>query len=38
MDFIKWACDEINYKGNITLKKLRKVKYNSLQMKKEGGK
>jgi hypothetical protein len=37
-DFIKWACDEINYKGNITLKKLRKVKYNSIQIKKEGGK
>lgn len=37
-DFIRWACDEINYKGNITLKKLRKVKYNSLQIKKEGGK
>jgi len=37
-DFIRWACDEINYKGNITLKKLRKVKYFGQESKKEGGK
>jgi hypothetical protein len=37
-DFIKWACDEINYKGNKTLKKLLKVKYLSQQRKKEGSK
>jgi hypothetical protein len=37
-DFIRWACDEINYKGNITLKKLRKVQYFGQEHKKEGGK
>lgn len=26
-DFIKWACNEIQYKGTKTLKKLRKVQY-----------
>ena len=36
-DFIKWGCDEVNYKGNITLKKLRKIQYMGQQHKKEGG-
>lgn len=36
--FIRWASNEIQYKGNKTLKKLNKVKYNSQQNKKEGGK
>lgn len=30
-DFINWACNEINYKGTQTLKKLQKVKYFSSQ-------
>jgi len=38
IDFIKWACDEINYKGNITLKKLQKVKYLGQMSQKKRGK
>lgn len=37
-DFIRWACDEINYKGNKTLKKLGKIRYFSTHHNKEGGK
>jgi hypothetical protein len=36
--FISWACDEIQYKGRKTLKKLRTVKFHSQQSKKEGAK
>lgn len=37
-DFIRWGCDEIQYKGNKTLKKLRNVQYHSQQIKKEESK
>ena len=37
-DFIRWASDEINYKGNITLKKLNKVRYLGQQNIKKGNK
>jgi len=35
-DFIRWACDEINYKGKKTIKKLGKALYFS-KKNKEGG-
>lgn len=38
MDFLKWATDEIQYKGKLSLKKLRKVQFHREQNKKEGGK
>jgi hypothetical protein len=36
--FIRWSTDEIQYKGQKTLKKLRNVKYFTQQSKKEGNK
>lgn len=36
--FIKWAVDEIQYKGEKSLKKLQKVKFHREQNKKEGDK
>lgn len=34
MSFLKWATDEIEYKGNLSLKKLRKVQFHRDQNKK----
>jgi len=36
--FIKWATDEIKYKGEKSLKKLRKVEFYREQNKKKGNK
>lgn len=38
MSFLRWVTDEIQYKGKISLKKLRKVQFHREQNKKEGGK